>query len=204
MPRRGLVGEERVGRKCDAAGVSTAERVERIPPLEAFLPAGAGAAAQRVAGVGALAGLLAASVVLAAGATGQRLDFAVLAAVLALHVVFFLAPPMFSADVFGYIGYARLDELYGLDPYAHGAAAAPGDATAPFVRWHDIPSPYGPLFTAIGSPLAHVSVPLALWIWKAVAVLAGLACAALTWRVARQAGRDPLPATLFVGLNPLL
>lgn len=238
-------------------GMSTAERVERIPLLGTRMPAGAAATAQRIVGLGALTGLLVASLILAAGAAGQRLIFfvpsaahafpdwlrgplaglgvtltptggtrllvamsvcyvvalvcaralpvrAALAAVIALHVVFLLAPPLFSADVFGYIGYARLAELHGLNPYTHGAAAAPGDAVTPFVRWHNIPSPYGPLFTAIGYPLAHVSVPLALWLYKAVVALAGLACAALTWFIARQAGRDPLPATLFVALNPLL
>lgn len=127
-----------------------------------------------------------------------------LAAVLVLHVAFFLAPPLFSADVFGYIGYARLSELHGVNPYAHGMASAPQDAVRPFVLWYDIPSPYGPLLTAIGYPLAHVSIPLALWIYKAIAALAGLACVALTWFVARQRGRDPLAAALFVGLNPLL
>ncbi|MDQ3678180.1 MAG: polyprenol phosphomannose-dependent alpha 1,6 mannosyltransferase MptB, partial [Actinomycetota bacterium] len=237
--------------------MSTAERVERISPLGARLPAGAAAAAQRIAGLGALTGLLAASIMLAAGAAGEHLSFfapsalqespgwlrgplgelgltvtssggarlivamsvcyvivlacaralpvrTALAAVFALHLVFFLGPPLFSADVFGYIDYARLGELYGLNPYTHGAAAAPDDAVTPFVRWHNIPSPYGPLFTAVGYPLAHVSIPVALWVYKAVAALAGLVCAALTWLVARQAGRDPLPATLFVALNPLL
>jgi hypothetical protein len=127
-----------------------------------------------------------------------------LAAVLVLHVAFTLAPPLFSADVFGYIDFARLGPLHGLNPYTHGAQAAPGDSVTPYLRWHTVPSPYGPLFTALGYPLAHLSVALTLWIYKALAGLAGLACAALTWLAARQAGRDPLPATLFVGLNPLL
>lgn len=236
--------------------MSTAEYVEHVAP--AGTPrTGDATAAQRVAGLGALTGLLVAGVALAAGASGQPLYFfvpsarggfgdwlrgplaglglaitpstaaalivamsvcyavalacaralpvrAALAAVVGAHLVFFLAPPLFSADVFGYIDYAHLGVLHGLNPYTHGAAAAPHDVVRPFVRWHDIPSPYGPLFTAIGYPLAHVSVPVALWIYKAVAALAGLACAALTWFAARRAGRDPLPATLFVGLNPLL
>lgn len=237
--------------------MSTAGRTARFSPLGTRLPAGAAAQAQRIAGLGALSGMLVAGAVLAAGAAGQRLYYFVpaekggypdwlrgplaelgitltafqgarlivamslcyvvvlacvralgvrtaLAAVLVLHVAFFLAPPLFSADVFGYIGYARLSELHGVNPYVHGMASAPGDAIRPFVLWYDIPSPYGPLLTAIGYPLAHVSVPLALWIYKAVFALAGLACAALTWFVARQWGRDPLAATLFVGLNPLL
>jgi uncharacterized membrane protein len=237
--------------------MATAQRVERNALLGPRLPATAAVAAQRVGGLVALAGLLTASVVLAAGASGERSRFfvpsappafpdwlrgplaelgvsltpaagarllvamalcyvvalvcvrelpvrAALGAVVALHVVFLLAPPLFSADVFGYIDYARLGELHGLNPYTHGAAAAPQDAVAPFVRWHDIPSPYGPLFTALSYPLAHVPVPVALWTYKVVMALAGLACVALTWLVVRRSGRDPLPAALFVGLNPLL
>jgi alpha-1,6-mannosyltransferase len=237
--------------------MSTAEHVERLPAARTDVPPRVAATAQRVAGLGALTGLVAAGFLLAAGATGQRLFFFIpsssggfpgwlrgplsavglsltppqaarllvvmgicylvvlacarvlpariaVSAVVALHVVFLLAPPLFSADVFGYIDYARLGVLHGLNPYTHGAAAAPHDAVTPFVRWHDIASPYGPLFTTLGYPLAHVSVPLALWIYKAIAALAGLACTGLTWVAARQAGREPLPATLFVGLNPLL
>jgi hypothetical protein len=237
--------------------MSTGKRIASAVWLSPRWPVAAAAAAQRAAGLGALAGLLAAGVALAGGASGQRLYFfvpsarpgfpdwlrgplhelgltltppegahlllamwvcylvalacartlpvgAALGSVLVLHVVFFLAPPLFSADVFGYIDYSRLGQLHGLDPYTHGAAAAPGDPVTPFVRWHDVPSPYGPLFTGLGYPLAHVSIPLALWTYKAVAALASLGCAALTWLIARRAGREPLSATLFVGLNPLL
>jgi Glycosyltransferase family 87 len=237
--------------------MATVERVERAALLVPRLPASRAAAAQRVAGLGALAGLLVASLVLAAGAGGEPVRFfvpsappaapgwlrgplaplgitltpsagahllvvmalcyavalccaralpvrAALVVVVGLHVVFALAPPLFSADVFGYIDYARLGSLHGLDPYTHGAAAAPHDAAAPFVRWHDIASPYGPLFTALSYPLAHVPVAVALWTLKAVMALAGLACVALTWLIVRRSGRDPLAASLFVGLNPLL
>jgi hypothetical protein len=124
-------------------------------------------------------------------------------AVVALHAIFLLAPPLFSADVFGYIDYAHLGVLHGLDPYRHGAAAAAGDPAAPFVRWHDVASPYGPLFTIASYALAHLSVPVALWVYKGLAAAAGLGCVALVWRIAERAGRDPRSAALFVGLNPL-
>jgi hypothetical protein len=127
-----------------------------------------------------------------------------IAAVLGAHVVFLLAPPLFSADVFGYVDYARLSVLHGLDPYLHGAADAAFDPVVPFVRWHDIPTPYGPLFTLLGMPLAWLSVPAALWAWKGLAALLSLGCLWLVWRIARRRGEAPTPAILFVGLNPLL
>lgn len=136
-----------------------------------------------------------------AGAIPARLA---IAAVVALHVVFLLAPPLFSADVFGYIDYARLYVVHGLNPYVHGAADAARDPARPFIRWHDIPSPYGPLFSLLSSPLAWVSVPVALWACKTSAALLSLACVALVWRIARRRGVDPTRAIVLVGLNPLL
>jgi hypothetical protein len=129
---------------------------------------------------------------------------AVLVAVVVAHALFLLAPPLFSADVFGYVDYARLDVLHGLNPYAHGAADAPHDAVVRFVRWRDIATPYGPLFTLASLPLAWLSVPAALWTLKSVAALASVACVALVWRIARRRGLAPGPAVAFVGLNPLL
>ena len=127
-----------------------------------------------------------------------------IAAVVVAHAVFLLAPPLFSADVFGYVDYARLDVLHGLDPYSHGAADAARDPVVPYVRWHDIATPYGPLFTLLSSPLAWLSVPVALWLCKSLAALLSLGCLALVWRIARLRGIDPVRAVVFVGLNPLL
>lgn len=124
-------------------------------------------------------------------------------AIVALHGVFLLAPPLFSADVFGYINYARLGAIHGLDPYTHGVASAPGDASAQFVRWKDIASPYGPLFTLASYPLAHLSVAMTLWVYKALAAIAGLGCVALVWRMASHFGQEPRRAAMLVGLNPL-
>ncbi len=120
------------------------------------------------------------------------------------HLAFALAAPLYSADIFGYIDYARLFVLHGIDPYAHGAAAAPHDAVAPYVRWHDVGSPYGPLFTIASLPLAWLDVPTAFWTLKALAGAASLSGVALVARIARQLGRPVVPAVLFVGLNPVL
>jgi hypothetical protein len=120
------------------------------------------------------------------------------------HAVFLLAPPLFSADVFGYVDYARLGVLHGLDPYSHGAADAARDPVVPYVRWHDIATPYGPLFTLASSPLAWLSVPAALWLCKSLAALLSLTCIALVWRIARLRGVEPVRAIVLVGLNPLL
>jgi alpha-1,6-mannosyltransferase len=53
-------------------------------------------------------------------------------------------------------------------------------------------------------PLAWLSVPAALWAFKALAASLSLGCCALVWRIAQRRALRPLPAVLFVGLNPLL
>jgi alpha-1,6-mannosyltransferase len=127
-----------------------------------------------------------------------------LAAIGCAHVAFMLGAPLYSADIFAYLDYARLGVLHGVDPYLHGAAAAPRDAVRPYVLWHDAPSPYGPLFTIASYPLAWLGVPAAFWTLKLLAGVASLGCVALVARIARQLRRPVVPAVLFVGLNPVL
>src|SRR5688572_7582048 len=64
----------------------------------------------------------------------------------------FLAPPVLSRDVFGYVAYHRVPFRYGLNPYIHGRSTLEqvGDPSAAFIVW-DTPLPYGPLW-----PLATV------------------------------------------------
>src|SRR5256885_5093542 len=62
----------------------------------------------------------------------------------------------------------------------------------------------GRVSTLLPYPLSPLGVPAALWILKAVTCAAALGIVGLVWRAARLLGRDPLPAVLFVGLNPLL
>jgi hypothetical protein len=128
-----------------------------------------------------------------------------LAAIVALHVVFMLAPPLLSSDVFGYVDWARLGALHGLNPYAHGSLAAPHDPAFAFFRWRThMPSPYGPVFTLASYATAPLGVAGAFWAFKVAAAAASLGCVALTASCARRLGGDPLRAAVFVGLNPLV
>src|SRR3954454_8207496 len=125
--------------------------------------------------------------------------------IVVLHVLFLLAPPLLSADLFGYIDYARIGAVHGLDPYAHGPASAPHDAVFAFMRWRgDLPSPYGPLFTLGSYALAPLSVAASFWVLKALAAVASLAIVWLVWDAARRLRIAPLPAAMLFGLNPLV
>lgn len=128
----------------------------------------------------------------------------VVAAIVVLHLIFLLAPPLFSSDVFGYIAFARLGALHHLDPYAHGAAAAPLDPVFPYVGWHHLTSPYGPVFTLASYAVVPLGITGAFWALKATAAICSLAIVALVWRLALRRGLSPTWAIAFVGLNPLL
>jgi hypothetical protein len=129
---------------------------------------------------------------------------ALVAAIVAAHVILLLGPPLISQDVFGYIGFARLGALHGLDPYTHVAADAPSDEIFWFVGWPFQHSPYGPLFTLASYATAPLGLAGALWAFKAIAVTSSLGAVAMIARAAGKIGHSRRWAAAFVGLNPVL
>lgn len=138
---------------------------------------------------------------LTAPALGRRLLWA---STVGLVLIFALAPPLLSQDVFSYIDYARLGAIHGLDPYLNAPASLPHDPAFPYIGWTDSTSAYGPLFTILTYPLAWVSVAAALWLFKAIAALSVLALARLVARLAQARGGDERQALVLVALNPLV
>jgi hypothetical protein len=129
---------------------------------------------------------------------------AVVAAIVLLHLLFLLSPPLLSRDVFNYILYARQGPLDGVNSYLHGIGATPFDDTFRYVCCRHSANPYGPVFSLIGELLAPLGTATMLWIYKSVMGLAGLGCVGLVWKCARRLGRDPLPAIALFGLNPVV
>jgi alpha-1,6-mannosyltransferase len=125
-------------------------------------------------------------------------------AIVALHLIFLIAPPLLSSDIFNYVGYARLDAVHGLNPYVHPLSAAPIDPSYVYVGWPLNTTAYGPLFTLASLSLGWVSFTTGIWLLKLSAAAASLGCVALVWLCATRLGRPALPATLFFGLNPVL
>ncbi len=118
-------------------------------------------------------------------------------------VICALAPPMFSADLFGYVAWGELG-AHGVNPYSHPSIAVGHGAVRPFLLWHHGSTPYGPLFTLATYALAPLGVAAALWTLKFFAALCALACLVLLWRTAQRLGRPPAHAALAFGLNPLV
>jgi alpha-1,6-mannosyltransferase len=121
-----------------------------------------------------------------------------------------IAPPLFSTDVYTYLGQEAIS-LRGLDPYRLGPAGALG-VDDPLVRsiptiWQHTPAPYGPLFLWIGKlmvPFAEDRLLLGVVAHRVLA-LAGLAL--IVWaliRLGRRFGADPA-VVLWLGVaNPMV
>jgi hypothetical protein len=126
-------------------------------------------------------------------------------AIVALHVLYLLAPPLLSSDVFGYVDSARLGTLHGIDPYSPASTPLPDDDVLLYRRWGtDLPSPYGPLFVLFSYAFVPLGIAGAMWAFKVLLTAASLGVVWLVWRCAAARGRDPVAAAVFVGLNPLL
>jgi hypothetical protein len=126
-------------------------------------------------------------------------------AVLAVHVCFFLAPPLALTDVFNYVNYGRMEVVHHLNPYTTIPILEPhNDPSYYLSNWHQLLSPYGPLFTLMTFALVPLGVATSFWAIKAVLAAVSLGTIFLVWRCARLLGRDPVAAIVLVGLNPIV
>ncbi len=128
-----------------------------------------------------------------------------IATIVGVHAILLLSPPLSLTDVFNYINYGRMGMLHGLDPYTTIPALGPhGDPSYSLSNWHQLLTPYGPLFTLITYAVVPLGLAGSLWTFKALLMVLSLATILLVWRCARLLGRDPLVAIVLVGLNPLI
>jgi alpha-1,6-mannosyltransferase len=121
-----------------------------------------------------------------------------------------LAPPLFSTDVYTYLGQEAIS-LRGMDPYRLGPAGALG-VDDPLVRsiptiWQHTPAPYGPLFLWVGKlmvPFAEDRLLLGVVAHRVLAI-AGLAL--IVWaliRLGRRFGADPAVLLWLSAANPMV
>lgn len=127
----------------------------------------------------------------------------IVAFALLVNLVLVLGPQAPLSDLFNYLGYARLDVVHGLNPYLRVIAMERTDPVFPFTSWHNLSSPYGPLFTAITLPIALLPLPVAYWVLKSLIVAASLGLLAAVYRVARQLGRDARFPLVLLAANPI-
>jgi hypothetical protein len=128
-----------------------------------------------------------------------------IAAVVAAHAILFLAPPMALTDIFNYINYGRMEVVHHLNPYTTYPILEPhSDPSYVLSNWHQLLSPYGPLFTLLTFALVPLGVAASFWAIKAILVATSLGTILLVWRCAQMLGIDPVKAVVLVGLNPIV
>ncbi|TAL20865.1 MAG: DUF2029 domain-containing protein [Frankiales bacterium] len=112
-----------------------------------------------------------------------------------------LAPPMFSRDVYAYVGQAAL-VVEGVDPYDSGPSALDGPLADGIDEvWRDTPSPYGPLWLTLASLVVRVTGESLLPALVGMRLLAVLGLVLAGWAL-RRLGRD---RALWLGVaNPLV
>lgn len=129
----------------------------------------------------------------------------IIAAILAVHAIFLLSPPLALTDIFNYINYGRMAVVHHLNPYTTIPISEPhGDPAFILSNWHQLLSPYGPMFTLLSFAVVPLGVAGSFWALKGILVLASLATITLVWKCARLLGRDPRAAVVLVGLNPIV
>jgi hypothetical protein len=128
-----------------------------------------------------------------------------IAAVVGAHAIMFLAPPLALTDIFNYVNYGRMEIIHHLNPYTTVPILEPhNDPSYSLSNWHQLLSPYGPVFTLMTFAVVPLGVAASFWTLKGLLMLASLATVLLVWRSARLLGRDPVAAIVLVGLNPIV
>jgi hypothetical protein len=181
---------------------------ESVRPVPSSLAGPFGTSGFRLGSGGVMLVLIVmfASYAVAVRAAGRLPARAVLMGIAAMYALVLLAPPLLSTDVFSYQFYGRMGSLYGANAYLSGPHALALDPLFPYIgaKWAYTPTVYGPVFTALSSILAPLSIAASVLVYKAIAACAGLGTIALVWRSARLRGIDPVKAVALVGLNPLV
>ncbi len=118
-----------------------------------------------------------------------------------------LSPPLFTRDVYSYLGQGAL-ALHGLDPYQVGPSALPPGPTADNVHyaWQTTPAPYGPLFIAIAKTVNWLTGEDAIAgvIGMRLVLLAGLGLLVFALpRLADQLGGNRTVTLWLVVANPM-
>ncbi len=116
--------------------------------------------------------------------------------------------PLFSRDVFAYVGQGRL-RLNGYSPYSDAIATVSGwNNLGVDQMWVNSPTPYGPIFVWIEELIVNLvgvdSPDAAIAVFRAIAVVSVVATGYFAWRLARQRNLDEATVLWVVSASPLV
>ncbi len=129
---------------------------------------------------------------------------AIVVTMVALLAVALCVEPATSKDVNSYAIYGRMLAVYDASPYVHLPLEFSSDPwfSRMSPHWSDVPSIYGPVFTAISALIVWASdgsLRAGIFGFQFVAALAHVGATALVWSRTRR-----LLAVVAVGWNPLI
>lgn len=117
-----------------------------------------------------------------------------------------IAVPIFSRDIFAYVGQGRL-VLNGGDPYSVGISTISNwFQLGTDSMWAEDGTPYGPVFIwleALAVQASDGSLEWALFYLRMIAVAGAILCLVFMPLLARQHGVDPARAQWLASANPL-
>jgi hypothetical protein len=129
----------------------------------------------------------------------------IVASILGVHAILILAPPLALTDVFNYINYGRMEWVHHLNPYTTIPIFEPhDDPSYALSNWHQLLSPYGPVFTMLTFVVVPLGVAASFWVLKVMLAAASLLTLLLVYKSAQLLKRDPVWAVALVGLNPIV
>lgn len=130
----------------------------------------------------------------------------VLIAITAWSVPLMFTVPLFSRDVYSYIGQGRVMQS-GLNPYEHGVSTIENFfQLGADQMWAESPPPYGPVFLWLEQlvvTLTNASPDPSVLLFRAMCVIAVIACMWVIPRLARLHGVNPARTLWLTVANPL-
>jgi len=192
--------------------VSAGRRFPETGPLGGLNVAASLAVALAIVGVGYLVAIIALDRGPSQPIGAKR---TVIAFMLLFQLTLLLMPGVFSTDVFSYLIYGEMAGVHGLNPYVLPPNVLTGNPLLEWIYpdWQTLPSPYGPLWTAISATMAPWLVSLDVSdqvlvhkLWMNVVHLTNVAL--LAWLLKRSladhAHGARLTAFTIFAWNPLL
>ncbi|MEI6690943.1 MAG: hypothetical protein WCL07_04315 [bacterium] len=125
-----------------------------------------------------------------------------------LALLFGLAYPMLTHDIFNYLFHARIVVNYHANPHLLAPQVFVGDPWLRFMHWVHSPSAYGPVFTAtmlVPYLVGMTKLTTSLLAYKLLACASYLLAIYLVGEIAKRNKLiDPNKARLLVALNPII
>ncbi|MEF2979033.1 polyprenol phosphomannose-dependent alpha 1,6 mannosyltransferase MptB [Subtercola sp. YIM 133946] len=131
----------------------------------------------------------------------------VITASIAWAVPLICTVPLYTRDMFAYVGQGRL-MLAGFNPYYDGISALPGWFNiGADPMWANAKTPYGPLWLWIEQMImgaVNTSPVTAIALFRMIAVASAVVIALYAYRIARLRGLDPTKILWLVAASPLI